>query len=103
MGWPKGRKLSPEAKAWLSVSRMGSGNTFYGRKHTKETRRRMSESKLGPKNNRYGVRHTDEARTKMSMNRKGKYKGSTHWNYGRRMSEETKDKLRRSLRERGVY
>ncbi|MFT9089818.1 MAG: NUMOD3 domain-containing DNA-binding protein, partial [Gluconacetobacter sp.] len=64
----KGRKLSLEYRAQMSIRHKGKAGTFNGRRHTKETRERMSASNKGRTGSKsmLGKKHTSETRAKIS-------------------------------------
>ena len=88
-GKPKapGRTVSEDGRKRLSISHMGI-------KPTEETRRKMSEAKKGKK-------HTEESKKKISDTHKKRFKDNPELakqisirQSGRKLSDETKDKLR---------
>lgn len=92
----KGGKHSEESKKKMSDNKKNH-NVWVGRIHSEETKRRMSEVKQGNKNSSFGVcgdkaamwgkHHSEEAKKKMSDKLKGRI-----------ISEETRNKIRESLR-----
>ena len=88
--------------AFLSESRKGENNPFYGRSHSKESREKMSFKgennpmygvhrfgednpmygvhRYGKENPMYGKHQSDESRKKISQSRIGKYCGSNCYN-----------------------
>jgi len=93
----KGRKLSDETKEKISKGKKG-------KKLSEETKKRMSESKRGkpiahllnkqPWNK--GIPMSEEAKNKMIKNSLGVSR-----NKGRKLSEETKEKIRQSILNKG--
>lgn len=68
--WNKGIKLSADIRNNMSKAMTGSGNSFYGRTHTPEARQKMSEFRkkcIGEKHFRYGKKLTDEHKQKISI------------------------------------
>lgn len=72
-----GKKASLETRQKMSLAKSGKNNYWYGKKHTKGTRHKMSLASMGEKNSMYG-------RT-----------GEKHHNYGKTLSEEHIQVLRR--------
>lgn len=64
--------LREKAYSRSKIDRSGENNPMYNRKHTEESRKKMSERELGEK----------------------------HWNYNGHLSEEHKEKIRKSLKNR---
>jgi hypothetical protein len=79
---------SAETRKKMSESRKGSNtgeaNPMFGKTWSDAHKAKIREQMKGEKNPNYGKTHTDEAKAKMSAARKGK---------SRKMSQETKDKL----------
>lgn len=112
--------VTDEKKQHLSKLFKGSGNPFYGKTHTQQTIEKVVQGSLGrvhsseekEKRNRaialnrklygnpfQGKKHTEESLLKMSLASKAhsdalKEQGKEHWNKGRCMTEDTKQKLR---------
>lgn len=76
------------------------GGGALGFKHSEETKQKMSEDKLGSKNPMYKKQFSEEHINRMIKSRSGERngmygrKGKDSPNYGKRHSEETKEKLR---------
>lgn len=64
-------------------------------KRTEEHKRKLREALTGEKNPWTGRHHTIEARKKMSIVRKGQYAKENHPRWGVKLTEETKDKIRK--------
>ena len=77
----KGRKISAETRAKLSIAKKGKNNPMFGKRFSPETCRKMSEARMG-----HPV--SQETRNKISESRKG----IKPWIYGKHMSEEHKRK-----------
>lgn len=94
-----GKQLSEERKK--QSGRSGTSNAFYGKHHSKETKLKISNANkgkpglTGDKNGMFGKKHKDETKQKISKN--NPYTGTVglHPNNGRKMSDETKDILRK--------
>ena len=71
-----------------------------------ETRNKLSELRKGKNNCRNGIRHTEESKHKMSVSKSGKnhpmygVTGVNHHSFGRKLSDEYKEKISKSLRGR---
>jgi len=93
----------------------GSDNGFYGKKHTDESKSRMSESRKGEKSHMYGVPKSKKFRATISKLNKGKklpdktkkkisktlvtfFQTNNHPNLGKNHSEETKERIRESIK-----
>lgn len=63
-----------------------------GHKDTFETRAKKSIARIGAKNPRYNNPHSEETKEKMSKSQKQRLKLFNHWN-GMKHSEETKEKI----------
>lgn len=79
-------------------NKMGYNMTFggegaLGRIPNETTRHKMSESHKGESNAFYGKHHSEETKQKLSKDRKGKGVGENNPFYGKSHSEETKQKL----------
>jgi hypothetical protein len=113
-----GKSLSDATKNKIS-------KTLTGRKDTEETRKKKSEigknrtgernhmfGKTGEKHFFFGKRHTDETKKIMSENKKGlkhpnygkkrpehskKMSGENHFNFGKSLNNETRDKISKTL------
>lgn len=73
---------------------IGENHPCYGKHHTEETIQKMRELKYGANNPFYGKHHTDVSRKKMSDAQKKRFEiPENHPNYGKSLSEETKNKL----------
>lgn len=83
--------LSEEARKKISLSKKG-------KKRSEEIRRKMSDYRMGNKFH-LGKKHTPEAKLKMSLAKKGK--PSNRKSY--KISEETKEKIRKALTGRKRY
>ncbi len=90
-----GYKHSEEFKEKMSKRMSGKNNPMYGipspntgKKFTEEHKKKMSENHKGMK----GKKHSEESKKRMSKN----HSGDKHWNYNKKHSEETKDKIRES-------
>jgi hypothetical protein len=89
----------------FGVKNIGQKNHFYGKRHSKETRQKMRMAKLGKKqsqetrNKKSGVNHPyyRKKRAEFSEKMKGKYTGENHWSYGKPLTLEQKDNLRKSM------
>lgn len=103
----KGLILSEETKKKIKNAMMGEKNPFWGRTHTEEAKEKnriahigktnSTETRLKISKSNKGKTMSDEARAKASETRKIKYpKGETHYNYGRKMTEEQKQKISKS-------
>ena len=79
-------KISEEGRKKLSEKMLGEKNPCFGKIYTAEERARISEQTRGERNPNYGRKHTEEARRKMS-----------EANLGRHMSDETKQKIAKSM------
>lgn len=79
-------RISEEGRKRLSEQKKGELNPCFGKIYTAEERARISEQTRGERNPNYGHKHTEEARRKMS-----------EANIGRHPSEETKQKISRSM------
>jgi hypothetical protein len=79
------------------------GNAFRGKKFTEEHKNKISESNIGKHNHSEEAKKriseltkaamTEEVREKISKSNRGK----SAWNKGKKMSEETKNKIRNTL------
>ena len=74
-----GKKHSIETKKKISDWNK-KNNPMRGKKHTLETKRKITLSLLGRK-------HSIESKDKMSKNRKGKYCGEDHKNFGKKLNK----------------
>lgn len=124
-----GSKSSPEANKKNSEARLGEKNHFFGKNHTDEAKNKMSiwrkENQQGENHPFYGKHHTDETKKKIGDSKKGlkmsdevrikqseRNKGSgnpmygsarfgeLNPMYGKKQSEETKQKIREKKQER---
>ena len=83
--WNYGKHFQPEAH-WN-----------YGKHLSLETRQKISEARktkgvaVGEKNPMFGKHHTDAAKQKMSEAQSGE----NHWNFGKTLSEDTRNKIRK--------
>lgn len=92
-----------EARIALSIANKGRyfGGNVPGRKKSKEHRMKLSESNKGKhnmsgKNNpNYGKHMSEESKNKMSNNRTNS-SGKSNYMYGKHHTEKTKDKIRRA-------
>lgn len=82
-------------------TRNGEDHAFYGKNHSETTKKKMSESQLGEKNHMYGKngywkgkKRSEETKRKISESRKGKYNGKDNPFYGRKHTDESKEKMR---------
>ena len=75
----KGRVVSAETRAKISMSNSGKNNHMYGKKHSKETVAKMSASSSGERNGFFDKNHTSEQKNKWASDRKAegnaKFKG----------------------------
>lgn len=88
-------------------SHVGSNNGFYNKRHSEETKRKISEFRIQyyktHENPLKGKHHTPEAKKRMSEAQRGEKswmygrKGVLCHNYGRKLSEETRRKISKSL------
>lgn len=89
--------MSVESRIKMSVSQTG-------KKHSEETKRKISDAGKGRKmskesilksvNSRKGFKHSKETKDKMSSYFKGLFKGEKNPFYGRKHTEEAKEKMR---------
>ena len=97
-----GINCSKETRIKLSAAKLGENNPLYGVSHSEETKKKMSKSKLG-NINWLGKKHSKETKVKMSTAQSGKNhplygkRGKDNPNYGRKCSEETKNKIRLAM------
>jgi len=105
----RGKKLSAEHRAKLSVALSGENNPMYGKKGEKNhmygktrssaTRVNISVSKSGENNPNYGKHHSAEHRAKLSVALSGENNpmygktGENSPNYGKTLSTETRAKM----------
>ena len=82
----KGKIFSTEHCKKISESRIGSNNPNYGKSPSEETRKKLSDSNKGKK-------RSDETCRKLSEINKGKHPGKDNNFYGKRHSQETKEKI----------
>lgn len=101
--WNKGKKVSE--KEAIRLRELAIGNTnFKGKKHTEESKLKNSIAHIG--NNYHSMPHSQETKDKISKANKGKRasiatefkRGQPSWNKGKQMSEESKNKIRESLK-----
>lgn len=93
---PSGYKLSDETRQKMSESRFGENNNFFGKTHSEETKEKIRQKRLGTK-------ASEETKKKLSEMRKGS--GNSMYGktgeksplYGKKHSEETKNKQSESL------
>lgn len=111
----KGRIVSKETRQKQSKAKKGKNHPFYGKKRTEETKRKMSESHKGLPSPNKGKILSKEVKERMSRAKKGltketssralrqsislqgKMVGDKNPFYGRRHTEETKNKIRAKL------
>ena len=106
----KGRHHSEETKRKMSEAckgkRAGKNNHFYGKHHSEETKIKISEANKGKKLSeetkmKMRKKHPMYGKKKLSEEHKKKIseakKGKNHPLYGKHLSEETKQKLSKSL------
>ena len=74
-----GQKQSTETRKKMSDWQK-KNHPMRGKKHTLESKRKISLAGLGKK-------HSDESKDKMSKNRKGKYCGKDHKNFGKKLNK----------------
>lgn len=89
---------SEESKKKISNSLKGKNNPMYGKTHTKEARKKISIMRKGkaPWNKGKTNIYSEETRKKFSDSAKERYKDKTnHPFYGKHLSEEHKDLLRK--------
>jgi len=85
--WNKGKKLSEKHRESLSKAHKGV-------KLSDETRRRMSKSRMGHPGYTRGLKYSEEIKQKLSKIAKEKKFGK--WMIGKKLSQETKDKIRKA-------
>ena len=112
--------MSDETRRKLSIANSDENNSMYGKHHTEETKERLRQANLGKilseehkqkisdtlkgircgeDNPMYGRHHSEQskrAKSIGSINASNKYKeehNGEHWNTGREITEETRDKL----------
>jgi len=107
--WNKGIPLTKEIKKKISDAQQGEKHWNWNKTLSEETKQKMRKPKSNTKNmfgnkNGLGYKHTDEAKRKISEALKGR-KGDKNPNFGKPpvnkgvpMSEETKEKLSKSLK-----
>lgn len=91
----KRRKLSRCQKFSLSGANKGKVAYWKGKHHSEETRNKMRLAKIG-KPGVHTMKHSEESKMKMSKKRKGMVSP----NKGKVLSQELKDKIRKTLKER---
>ncbi len=102
----KGEKMGEEQKRKISRAMMGDKNPNFGKKHSEKIRRKISKAKEGSK-------HSQETKLKIGKSLKGRIggmlgkthsvatrkkignanEGKNHWNYGKKHSQQTKQKM----------
>ena len=95
----KGKHHSEEHRRKISEGLKGEKNGFFGKHHSEETRRKISKLSKG-KQTWLGKHHSSEAKQKISEARKGKYGGENNPMYGRKQSEEAKQKMKLAWQKR---
>ncbi len=84
---------SDERRRQYSVRFSGSNSTFFGKKHSDVTKEKIRKGKLGI------PVHDDEWKQEHSLRVRGEKNywfgktGSSHWNFGKQLSPETKKKI----------
>ena len=68
-----GKRLSPETRAKISLSKIGNKNML-GKSVSNETRRKIGEAQSGAKNHMWGKHHSEETRKKISEGVKAAYR-----------------------------
>jgi len=95
----KGVKMSDEQKLKLSLAKKGKPSSFKGKKHTEEYKKRASESKKGKPNYKLRGRSiwSDEDKIRIGISKLG-----NQYMKGKRFSEESKEKSRKSALKRSI-
>jgi len=83
-----------ETKNKISKTLMGHKGASKGEKRPKEVGDKISKALMGHVGYMLGKHQTDEAKKKISEKNKGKLAGKNHPNYGKKRSEETRNKIR---------
>ena len=110
IAWNKGKKLSEEYRKKLSESHRGIkypprskefrkmlSLVHEGKVVSEETRRKISVASIGRPSHNKGKTRSLEANHKQSETMKKRYpKGSAHFNFGSKRSEEAKEKMSRA-------
>ena len=102
--WNKGKTLSDEHKAKLSVAHKGQVAWNKGKMMSEETKKKISESHKGKTGPNKGKHLSDETKRKISESKKmmseetkkkisESLKGQVAWNKGKHFSDETKKKM----------
>lgn len=100
----RGMIVSEETKQKIRLATMGENNPFYGKHHTEETKEKLrlantgkhpsEEARKKMSEQRKGRKVSEETRKKISDVRKLRYpKGETHYNYGRKLTDEQRQKI----------
>ena len=98
-----GHKNTPDRRREISKANTGSGNGMYGKTHTDEVKNKIRNAKLGSKlsdkhKEAVGAAHRD---TTLSESHKAKcsakLSGKNNPNYGKKISEEQKEKFRATM------
>ena len=87
-----------EARIAFSNNFKGESHPMYGKHHTDEAKKKISEAEKGENNPNYGKPMSDNAKRILSEKAKKRYKDkSNHPRYGCHLTEQTKEKMRKSL------
>lgn len=87
-----------EVRIAFSKRFSGENHPFYGKHHTDDAKRKIGEAERGYSNHNYGKPLSDDVKRKMSQSAKERFKDKrNHPMYGTHVSEETKEKIRKTL------